>query len=202
MYLVGGSMHGKEYTCNQMYRLDLNTFNWDLVKTKGESGPVGSLDEHSASIHEQSIVIFGGFIDGTREARVFTFDVATFTWELMEPADPSKPVPSARAGHSGTIHKNDLYIFGGKDDLNEKLNDIWKFNLSTRVWTECATDMENKECVPTIRSGHSAILYGDYIGIFGGIYEVTKELNDFHLFDTKNNRWITLFAEKTEAVSA
>ena len=48
------------------------------------------------------------------------------------------------------------------------------------------------------RSGHSAILYQNYIGIFGGIFEVTKELNDFHLYDITNNKWIKLFSEKVE----
>ena len=31
--------------------------------------------------------------------------------------------------------------------------------------------------------------------VFGGIYEITKELNDFHIYDLKNNKWVTLFEE-------
>jgi Galactose oxidase, central domain len=31
--------------------------------------------------------------------------------------------------------------------------------------------------------------------IFGGIFEITREMNDFFLFDLKNNKWITLFEE-------
>jgi hypothetical protein len=31
--------------------------------------------------------------------------------------------------------------------------------------------------------------------IYGGIYEVTKELNDMHIFDLKNEQWICLFEE-------
>jgi len=31
--------------------------------------------------------------------------------------------------------------------------------------------------------------------IFGGIHEVTKELNDMHLYDIKNKRWINFFEE-------
>jgi len=50
MYLIGGCMHGREYSCSQMYRLDLQSFNWDLVGTKGgeEHTPSGSIDEHTA----------------------------------------------------------------------------------------------------------------------------------------------------------
>lgn len=38
-------------------------------------------------------------------------------------------------------------------------------------------------------------MYEDYMIVFGGIYEITKELNDLHIFDFKNNRWITIFEE-------
>jgi hypothetical protein len=31
--------------------------------------------------------------------------------------------------------------------------------------------------------------------LFGGIYEITKELNDVMLYDFKQNKWITLFEE-------
>ena len=36
----------------------------------------------------------------------------------------------------------------------------------------------------------------------GGIYEVTKELNDLNLYDIASNKWICLFTEKNEPVSA
>ena len=46
------------------------------------------------------------------------------------------------------------------------------------------------------RSGHTSVAYQGYICVFGGIFEVTKELNDFHLYDIANNTWIQLFAER------
>lgn len=45
------------------------------------------------------------------------------------------------------------------------------------------------------RSGHSAQIYNDYMLIYGGIFEVTKELNDMHVFDFKNEKWLCLFEE-------
>ena len=35
MYLIGGVMTGRDYTQNQMYRLDLQSLNWDIVGTRG-----------------------------------------------------------------------------------------------------------------------------------------------------------------------
>lgn len=38
MYLIGGSMNGRDYNCQQMYRLDLQTLNWDQVATSAANG--------------------------------------------------------------------------------------------------------------------------------------------------------------------
>ena len=53
---------------------------------------------------------------------------------------------------------------------------------------------------PLARSGHSACLYKEFMLIFGGIHEVTKELDDMHIFDFKNKRWIQFFEEMSSPV--
>jgi len=47
--------------------------------------------------------------------------------------------------------------------------------------------------VPLPRCGHSCDIYENYMVLFGGIFEITKELNDFMLFDFRTNRWVTVF---------
>ena len=85
-----------------------------------------------------------------------------------------------------------MIMFGGCDHDNEKLNDLWVFNFESGSWNEIKTDQVN---VAIPRSGHSVAMYGDLMLIFGGIYEVTKELNDLMAFDFSTNHWITLFEE-------
>jgi len=45
---------------------------------------------------------------------------------------------------------------------------------------------------PEIRSGHTNCLFDDFIFIFGGIYEVTKELNDIYAYSIEKNRWFKI----------
>ena len=45
-----------------------------------------------------------------------------------------------------------MFVFGGKDDDNNKLNDTWKFNFNTCIWTQIVGDEEP----PIPRSGHAA----------------------------------------------
>mmetsp|Transcript_34018 Transcript_34018/g.41950 ORF Transcript_34018/g.41950 Transcript_34018/m.41950 type:complete len:112 (+) Transcript_34018:763-1098(+) len=81
-----------------------------------------------------------------------------------------------------------MYVFGGKNDSSEKLNDLWVYNIGDKRWVEVIADGE----APYERSGHSSDVYDDYLVIFGGIWDVTKELNDMHLYCFSQNRWITI----------
>lgn len=80
-----------------------------------------------------------------------------------------------------------MYVFGGKDFENNKLFDLWVFDIPTLTWAEIKAYPQ-----PTVsfdlnfsqpRSGHSAVVYKNQIYIFGGIFEITKELNDLWTYD-------------------
>jgi len=45
------------------------------------------------------------------------------------------------------------------------------------------------------RSGHSCNVYKDYMIIFAGIHEVTKELDDMAAYCFSTGKWIHLFNE-------
>jgi len=84
-----------------------------------------------------------------------------------------------------------MYIFGGKDEDNEKLRDFWRFDFKNKTWEEL--DVENPNIAS--RSGHSACIFQDHMIIFAGIHEVTKELDDMAAYSFKQNRWFHLFRE-------
>ena len=84
-----------------------------------------------------------------------------------------------------------MYVFGGKDDDNLKLNDLWQFDFQTKSWTQMQVDASHV----VSRSGHSACLFKDFMIVFAGIHEVTKELDDMVLFNFKTLKWITIFKE-------
>lgn len=84
-----------------------------------------------------------------------------------------------------------MVVFGGRDEDNDKLNDMWVFDIPSRQWREEKPHYP----APMQRSGHSACLVRDQMVIFGGILEVTKELDDMHAYDFKTKRWTALFEE-------
>ena len=110
-------------------------------------------------------------------------------------------MPTPRAGHSASYAvdpsngQDIMIVYGGKDDENQKLADLWKFNFVTRMWEELIPRNE-PEMLPVPRSGHSAAIYNNELMIvFGGIYEITRELNDCHVYSLKDNVWYSLFEE-------
>jgi N-acetylneuraminic acid mutarotase len=48
------------------------------------------------------------------------------------------------------------------------------------------------------RCGHSATIYNDYLVVFGGIYEITKELNDCFVFDLETRVWTKICSSPSE----
>ncbi len=51
----------------------------------------------------------------------------------------------------------------------------------------------DEEQRPVKRKGHSMALYKNYLIIFGGICEITKEMNDCWAFNTSSCQYTQLF---------
>ena len=71
MFLFGGS--NLELENRKFFSLDLNTFAWELVKSKGDL-PL-TRDEHTANVSDtdNSMLIFGGFCNGERTNEVVKY---------------------------------------------------------------------------------------------------------------------------------
>jgi hypothetical protein len=89
-----------------------------------------------------------------------------------------------------------MWIFGGKNDEDMKLNDMWRLDLATLSWDEIVV----KGNSPLVRSGNSLQTYENYLVLFGGIHDMTRELNDCHLFDIAKKKWISLYDETNSPV--
>ena len=82
---------------------------------------------------------------------------------------------------SAACCSNKLFVFGGQDDDNNKLGDLWCYDMSKCGWSQIKCN--EGDYWPCPRSGHSAVVWNSKMYIFGGIYELTKELNDLVCYD-------------------
>lgn len=79
-----------------------------------------------------------------------------------------------------------MYTFGGQVE-NGKSNDLWIFDLDLKTWTKVTLNWSSFRPLP--RSGHTICIEGEKLFLFGGIFELTKELNDLIVFDFKSAKF-------------
>jgi len=92
-------------------------------------------DDHSLSqIDDQSFLIFGGYVEGSRVNECYVAKKLgnTLEWKLIAHKSPEAPL--VRASHSSAVYNGKCYIFGGQDDDNNKLCDLWELDLSTETY--------------------------------------------------------------------
>lgn len=101
-----------------------------------------------------------------------------------------KVAPCSRTGHGAAVIEDDMWVFGGHADEEEidKLNDVWRYNVPSNTWEEVKGIDEDSK--PQARSGHALGVYNHYLIIHGGIFEITKELDDTYLFNTQTKKFI------------
>ena len=131
MYLFGGS--DLETENQNFYALDLKTYEWRIVRSVGDTKPL-TRDEHTALLYGNSMIIFGGFVQGKKCNEIWSYIFGDNKWIMLSPESPD--IPEARAGHTSVLHKDQMYVFGGKDVDNNKLADLWVFDIPTKVWGE------------------------------------------------------------------
>jgi hypothetical protein len=169
-----------------VYEFDVSKEAWTKLKQNGEVPK--PRDDHSlAQIDDERFIIFGGFVDGTRtnECYICTKQNNTLHWKQVGANSPE--APCIRASHSAAVFNGKMYIFGGQDDENNKLKDLWEFDIMSETFRQ--VDLPDDSYHPSPRSGHSATVFKGKMLIFGGILELTKELNDLLAFDFKSMKF-------------
>ena len=144
-----------------------------------------------SDLSENTFLVFGGFVNGSRVNELCRFSVPsnqTIEGSVCETQQPPEQCPKPRASASSAVYNGKLYVFGGQDDDNNKLDDLWEFDLSTNTWREI--QIQEGDLRPLARSGHTAVTYNGRMYIFGGILELTKELNDMLVFDFSTMKFV------------
>ena len=146
-------------------------------------------DDHSlAQIDDKSFLIFGGFVQGSRVNECYSCKKNGNTLEWKRIGESSADKPCVRASQSAVVYQGKCVIFGGMSDDNIKLNDLWELDLGTEEFKEIR--IPEASFKPSARSGHSANIFNDKMVVFGGILELTKELNEMLTYDFQTSCFV------------
>jgi hypothetical protein len=165
--------------------LNLTNNIWTTIKLNTKIEHIGRDDHACADMQDGTFLTFGGYVNGSRSNEVIMFkhEGNSFNCEVVHGGENDESEgPVARAGTAMCVsHDKQLYMFGGQEDDNRKLCDIWSFNCEIKKWT--SLDLDDEAFCPTQRSGHSTCVWNNKMYIFGGILELTHEMNDLVCFD-------------------
>ena len=137
--------------------------------------------EHSATIWNKKIIIFGGRISKdaktkkeTDEPRkriayendLWIFDTKSKKLKQIHPTN-NNPIPARRSGHSSCVVNDILYIHGGLN-MSQDFSDLWSISLSDSnlTWIQIHVPVES---LP--RNGHLMISISSHLFLYGGIRE-------------------------------
>ncbi|KAK3189787.1 hypothetical protein Dsin_029348 [Dipteronia sinensis] len=169
--------------------LNFDRFTWTAASSKLYLSPsslplkIPACRGHSLVSWGKKVLLVGGKTDsGSDKVSVWTFDIETECWSLME---AKGDVPVARSGHTVVRASSVLILFGGEDAKRKKLNDLHMFDLKSLTWLP----LHCTGTGPSPRANHVATLYDDKnLFIFGGSSK-SKTLNDLYSLDFETMIW-------------
>uniref|UniRef100_A0A336LM90 CSON012794 protein n=1 Tax=Culicoides sonorensis TaxID=179676 RepID=A0A336LM90_CULSO len=140
-----GNSHQPHLLFNELHCYDLRERRWTIKNYSYGPNPTAA---HTASIHRDKMVVFGGFsrLDNDIQATtndVWFLDLKTFVWRRPKIFD-KKPTP--RYGHfQVVIDEDNLLVLGGCGGPNNLFNDAWILNMSGEVWKWESLNIKNKK---------------------------------------------------------
>ncbi|KLO20739.1 galactose oxidase [Schizopora paradoxa] len=191
--LFGGSMQGSSR--NDVYTFSPGESSVTLLQTAGDA-PSRRVAHKSVLVHKV-LIVWGGDTrkdtqrDGYLDGGLYMLNLITSEWSRISIHGPS---PRGRYGHTMSLVKNKLYVFGGQAD-SIYMNDLWVFDLVSLTrkarWELVNMGPDSDSVGPQRRSGHSSVTVGSRIYIFGG-RESQFCYNDTWCFDTEKLLWAKL----------
>ena len=144
-----------------------------------------SLSAAKLSNGKKVLILFGGE-DLPRHAFencVWEFNLSE-TESKWQRLSTSGEAPSSRLGHVAEIIGDTLWVFGGRNNAKEELNDLYSLNLLSGVWKRCEATGQ----IPQGRSYHASDVLGNNLIVFSGCGTLDTgkscRLNDIYQLDT------------------
>ena len=174
---------------------NLNDSEWEQLQTVNHPPPRfshGLVYEPSLEI----IVLFGGFCLETqlKKSDTWIFDLKLKNWELIEDSGPMAERSDCSLIYDPIYEK--ILLFGGGDEHETMLNDMWYFDYSNRTWCE----IEQGD-IPFARYGHEMVYCDSQNAcyMFGGRTS-SGTMDQFYHFDSSSKNWTEKWNEPQPGV--
>ena len=161
----------------------------------------------------RQLVLYGGqTLDGEVCGDCWEFSLRTCTWRRCN-SFASDVMPAPRVLHSAVLSDALLVVYGGMGGRGECLGGVHLFHKEAQQWLSAPDPPAGSGAGPGLRCGHSAVVHGGRMYIFGG--QTRRErgpgvpgksgaervrLNDLHAYDLATGMWWELRPLHSELV--
>ncbi|KAI6189582.1 hypothetical protein M3Y97_00024000 [Aphelenchoides bicaudatus] len=98
-------------------------------------------------------------------------------------------VPYMRYGHTVVAYNNKCFLWGGRSDSQGASQRLYEFDPESNTWSS----IEVEGFIPPARDGHSAVVYGSLMIVFGGFEEENQRFSqETYAFDFSTHKWTEL----------
>eukprot|EP01061_Rhynchopus_euleeides_P006065 TRINITY_DN15146_c0_g1_i2.p1 TRINITY_DN15146_c0_g1~~TRINITY_DN15146_c0_g1_i2.p1 ORF type:complete len:406 (+),score=203.18 TRINITY_DN15146_c0_g1_i2:62-1219(+) len=201
------------YHHKDLWRLNLNTWQWEECKVKEKSSPQPR-SGHRMTLWKRTVLMFGGFHDTLTSAGYYFDDMWALDNVDLQPSwrklEATGEAPSKRSAVCLAVYADTLFLYGGfsvegKQQKGITHNDFYQFNLATCTWNR----IKKAGIPPSIRSGMTVAVSARKAFFFGGVmdYEEKNDIksrfyNDVFVFNMDTRRWFPLVLRAKKAVGA
>ncbi|ETE70891.1 hypothetical protein L345_03292, partial [Ophiophagus hannah] len=145
-------------------------------------------------IGKDILYIFGGMVDSAftqKRNPLWMYDIDATKWIACRlPAVAGEvQVPVNRKGHSAVVYRGNMYIYGGYIDIKGASQEFWTFHFDTKQWAPLLAASSGNS--PGPRHGHSAVVYGNGMYLFGGLMGLSEQ-KDFWMWDFIATNWSSI----------
>ncbi|PKC10950.1 hypothetical protein RhiirA5_374257 [Rhizophagus irregularis] len=191
---IYGGRNKDEVVLGDLFYLDLNSNSWNFINQP--SHPIAG---HSSILVNNYLISCFGIDANTKvinDCNIFDIFTNTFIQPIINEVPPIPRTLSSMVSFEN--NKGIIYIFGGIDENNNGLNDLYKLDVSkapTLSWSPIIVNSKttNNKLIPSGRGAHSAFTIEDtdIMTIWGGISNGNQLVDpNFYFFDIRGNAWV------------
>ncbi|XP_034278201.1 leucine-zipper-like transcriptional regulator 1 isoform X1 [Pantherophis guttatus] len=189
LYVYGGR---RNTSLSDFWRFKIVSNEWEELENSND-GPE-ELEEHTMVDYQDILYIFGGMVDsGFTQKRnpLWMYDTDATKWIACRFAAVAGvvQVPVNRKGHSAVVYRGNMYIYGGYIDIKGASQEFWTFHFDTKQWAPLSAASSGSS--PGPRHGHSAVVYGNGMYLFGGLMGLSEQ-KDFWMWDFIATNWSSI----------
>nr|XP_033800853.1 kelch domain-containing protein 3-like isoform X2 [Geotrypetes seraphini] len=141
--------------------------------------------KHACCLYGRFIYVHGGRETGSL-GDFWRYNLECNEWEQL------KCTEEKLEGHSMVAYQGVLCVFGGVIDsaFTQGKCPLWMYEIDAAKWILCPRrELELKCASPDNRKGHSAVVYGSSMYIYGGYLDLKGPSSEFLAFNFDTRRW-------------